>query len=101
MLANSFERIHRANLACMGILPLQLPEGWRPGTLGLCPGDMIDLAWDLGSLTPRCSIAISIRRQDGSRRAAEAVALLETAREVALVQAGGMIPTILARAMMP
>ena len=35
VLAEGFERIHRANLAGMGILPLQFPDGESADSLGL------------------------------------------------------------------
>ena len=100
VLANSFERIHRANLVCMGILPLQMPQGWRPQELGLVPGDIIEIEWDLTALSPRCPILVTVRRKaTGGTEAGTATALLDTAREVALIQAGGIIPTILKQAL--
>ncbi len=95
VLANSFERIHRANLVGMGVVPLRLPEGWRPEALGLRPGDVIEVALDLDTLAPRAAIPVAIRRADGGTTEGTASALLETAREVALIRGGGMIPTIL------
>ena len=35
VIAESFERIHRTNLACMGVLPLQFAPGENALTLGL------------------------------------------------------------------
>ncbi|MDJ0387003.1 aconitate hydratase AcnA [Roseomonas sp. E05] len=99
VLASSFERIHRANLVGMGVLPLKLPADWHPEALGLAPGDTIELRWDLAALAPRAEVPIVLRRASGERRAAVATALLDTAREVTLVQAGGMIPLILRRAL--
>ena len=100
VLANSFERIHRANLVCMGIRPLQLPEGWRPDELGLLPGDTLRIDWNLASLTPRARIAVELRRSaTGEAVHGEAVALLDTKREIGLIQAGGIIPMILRRAL--
>ena len=100
VLANSFERIHRANLVCMGILPLQMPPEWRPQELGLTPGDIIEIGWNQASLAPRCTMPITLRRAaDGNTEIGAATALLDTAREVSLIQAGGMIPTILRQAL--
>lgn len=99
VLANSFERIHRSNLVGMGVLPLRLPEGWRFDTVGLATGDTIEIDWNLDALTPRAAVPVTIRRADGSAQSGAATALLETAREVALVQGGGMIPTILRKAL--
>ena len=99
VLANSFERIHLANLIGMGVLPLRLPAGWRPGTLGLVPGDVVEVALDLATLSPRAAIGVTLRRADGRVEAGMATALLDTARDVALIRGGGMIPTILRRAL--
>ncbi|MBR0668739.1 aconitate hydratase AcnA [Roseomonas hellenica] len=99
VLANSFERIHRANLVGMGVLPLRLPDGWRPEALGIAPGDTIEVALDLATLAPRAAVPVAIRRADGSTLCGHATAMLETAREVALIQGGGMIPAILRKAL--
>jgi aconitate hydratase len=98
VLANSFERIHRANLICMGVLPLQLPAGWQPEALRLRAGDVMEIGWDLAALAPRCAVPVTLRRT-GSEEVLNgiATALLDTAREVALVKAAGIIPTILRR----
>ena len=100
VLANSFERIHRANLVCMGVLPLQLPDSWRPQALGLHPGDTLEIAWDPAALAPRCPVAVTLRRAiSGETIEGRGTAVLDTAREVSLVQAGGIIPTILNHAL--
>ncbi len=98
VLAKSFERIHRANLVGMGVVPLRIPEGWRPETLRLRPGDTIEVALDLDALTPRGAVAVTLRRGHEVTQGI-ATALLETAREVALIRGGGMIPTILREAL--
>ena len=96
VLANSFERIHRANLICMGILPLRLPQGWRPRELGLVPGDVVEVAADLAGLRPHAELRVVLRRTaSGETISGTATALLETQREVTLIQAGGIIPAIL------
>ena len=100
VLANSFERIHRANLVCMGVLPLQLPRGWRAVGMGLVPGDLVEVDWNLAALTPRCDVAVRLHRASSCAiESGVAVALLDTEREVALVQAGGIIPMILVRSL--
>ncbi len=101
VLANSFERIHRQNLVGMGVLPLRLPAGWRPQGLDLRPGDVIALDLDLASLTPRAAVPVTLRRAAGGTLSGSAIAEVETAREVGLVQGGGMIPAILRRALAP
>jgi aconitate hydratase len=99
VLASSFERIHRSNLIGMGVLPLRLPEGWRAQELGLRPGDMIEIGWDPASLAPRAMLPVRLRRASGAVEEGQATALLDTARDVALIRAGGIIPMILQRAL--
>ncbi|HWL83881.1 MAG TPA: aconitate hydratase AcnA [Roseomonas sp.] len=99
VLANNFERIHRANLVGMGVLPLKLPVAWKPETLGLQPGDVIEIGWDAEALSPHAPVAVTLRRGSGEALSTQATALLETTREVRLVQAGGMIPLILRQAL--
>lgn len=50
VLANSFERIHRANFVCVGVVSLQEPGGWRPDSLRLAPGDTIEIEWKTAEL---------------------------------------------------
>jgi aconitate hydratase len=100
VLALSLERIHRANLVCMGVLPLRLPEGWRPRELGIVPGDTLEIAWDPASLVPHGKVPVVLRRAaSGELVAGTATALLETAREVVLIRSGGIIPMILRQAL--
>lgn len=97
LLANSLERIHRSNLIGMGILPLRLPDGWRPDTLGLTPESEIVIDWRPEAWSPRCEIEVRIVGPEGVQ-AGVATAFVETEAEVALLHAGGMISRILQRA---
>jgi aconitate hydratase len=99
VLAQGFERIHRSNLVGMGILPLRLPPAWRPDALKLVPGDEVEVHSDPQGLAPRTPIRVVLRRASGAIESCEATALLETALDVALIQAGGVIPMILRRAL--
>ncbi|MDQ2104976.1 aconitase family protein, partial [Azospirillum isscasi] len=99
VLARSFERIHRSNLVGMGILPLRLPPSWSPETLGLTPGDRVEIHADASALVPRASVRVTVHRKSGGSETGEATALLETALDVALIRAGGVIPMILRRAL--
>ncbi|MFC0406832.1 aconitate hydratase AcnA [Roseomonas elaeocarpi] len=95
VLANSFERIHRSNLVGMGVLPLRLPGDWRAEAMALQPGDTLAIDWDPAGLEPWRRIAVTLHRAGGETVSTTATALIETAREVRLLQAGGMIPLIL------
>jgi aconitate hydratase len=95
VLACSFERIHRSNLIGMGILPLRLPKGVGPQTLGLWPGDRIEIDAVPGTLSPRRDVPVRILRADGHIEPMIATAAVETQLEVELLRAGGVIPSIL------
>ncbi|NEI03036.1 aconitate hydratase AcnA [Rhizobium leguminosarum] len=95
VLASSFERIHRANLIGMGVLPLRLPAGLAPVDLRLQPGDMLNIRADPASIRPRCSVEVNVRRGELPILSFAATAAVETAAEVAILRAGGVLPLIL------
>ena len=59
VLAASFERIHRANLIGMGVLPLRLPQGVTPQTLALTVHDMVEIDADPARITPRGEVPVT------------------------------------------
>lgn len=95
VIAVSFERIHRANLIGMGILPLRLPAGVTPQSLAIRPGDQIHIGADARALAPRGPIPVRVTRKDGTVDAFVATAAVETRLEVDLLRRGGVIPSIL------
>jgi aconitate hydratase len=97
VLAVSFERIHRSNLVGMGILPLLLPEGVRPQSLALQPGDRVEVDAAPERIAPGAEIDVAIVRADGTRTALRARAAVETQLEASLLRQGGVLPAILRR----
>lgn len=95
IMAASFERIHRTNLIGMGILPLTLPEGVTPESLGLKPGDTFDLDWEKARGAPRQSVPVTLLRASRQRDTLGMRAAIETSLEVELLAAGGLIPHVL------
>ncbi|WP_066817272.1 aconitate hydratase AcnA [Sphingomonas mali] len=95
VLAASFERIHRSNLVNMGILPLRLPADRHPSTLALAPEDRIEIEAPADTLTPRAIVPVAIHRRDGGVERFDAAAQVETALELSVLRAGGIIPLIL------
>jgi aconitate hydratase len=95
VLAVSIERIHRSNLIGMGILPLRFPPGVGPQTLALESGDRVGIEVDPAALAPRMQLPVRILRRDGRVETVLATAAVETQLEVALLRAGGVIPSIL------
>lgn len=92
--ASSFERIHRSNLVNMGIAPVVLPAGWHPDNLGWRPEDTLDIELPEG-LGRRCRARLTVSRSDGRTLTAETEILVETAQEVEVLAAGGLMPFIL------
>ena len=100
VLARSFERIHRSNLIGMGILPLRIISADRhPNRLDVKPDDLIEIDAPAASLSPRCHIPVAIRRSSGAIDRIETIAAIETNLEVELLRVGGVIPSVLHRAL--
>ena len=97
VLALSFERIHRSNLIGMGILPLRLPPHCSPAVLRIAAGDRFEIDAMPERVHPRCAVPVRLHRADGRIETLEALAAVETALEIALLQHGGVIPYILQR----
>ncbi|WP_134725804.1 aconitate hydratase AcnA [Paracoccus luteus] len=99
VLAVGFERIHRANLIGMGVLPLRLPEGVTPASLALRVGDVIGIDADPAALVPRGPVPVVVRREDGRTQTLAAQAAVETTLEIETLRQGGLMPMILRRVM--
>jgi aconitate hydratase len=96
VVARSFERIHRANLVDMGVLPLQFPDGVSAETLGLDGTERFDLV-GLGKLAPRMTATLVVHRKDGRVDRQPVTVRLDTPVEIEYLKAGGILPYVLAR----
>jgi len=97
VIAGSFERIHRQNLVCMGVLPLQFPAGVTRETLALDGSETFDLVELQRSAVPRGEVLLAIRRADGRVDLVALRCRIETASERDVWAAGGMMPFVLDR----
>ncbi|MCE8023166.1 aconitate hydratase AcnA [Billgrantia aerodenitrificans] len=95
VLAVSFERIHRSNLIGMGILPLAMPQGMSAASLAIGTGDRLEIEAEAGRLVPRAEIPVTVWRASGESERFLATVQVETQAEIALLEAGGVIPSIL------
>ena len=91
IIAESFERIHRSNLVGMGVAPLQLPEGVSWQTLKLTGTERIDVSGITPDMAPRATVKCTIHRDDGTRETVELRCRLDTRREIAWYQSGGIL----------
>lgn len=88
IVAEGFERIHRTNLVGMGVLPLQFKEGVNRLTLGLDGTELYDV---VGDIKPGCDLALVITRQNGEKLDVAVTCRLDTADEVHVYHAGGVL----------
>nr|WP_249079346.1 aconitate hydratase AcnA [Parasaccharibacter sp. TMW 2.1884] len=96
VIAEDFERIHRANLAGMGVLPLTFPKGVTRQTLGLTGQEEVSI--DLPArLEPRQPVRVCFTAPDGMEQVVQATLQLETEAELAYVAQGGILPYVLQR----
>ena len=86
--AEGFERIHRTNLIGMGVLPLEFMPGTDRRTLGLDGTETYDV---VGARTPRATLTLVVRRRDGQRVDVPVTCRLDTAEEVSIYDAGGVL----------
>ena len=88
VVAEDFERIHRQNLVGMGALPLQFKEGVNRHTLNINGTEIFDIE---GEVSARGEMTLVIHRKDGSVDKAPVICRLDTADEVKMYNAGGML----------
>nr|WP_294544619.1 Fe/S-dependent 2-methylisocitrate dehydratase AcnD [uncultured Rhodopila sp.] len=86
--AEGFERIHRTNLIGMGVLPLEFKPGVNRLTLGLDGTETYDVT---GARTPRADLTLVVHRRDGSSVEVPVTCRLDTAEEVSIYEAGGVL----------
>ncbi len=88
IVAEGFERIHRTNLVGMGVLPLEFKPGVNRKTLGIDGSETFDV---VGERTPRCDLTLVIHRRNGERVEVPVTCRLDTAEEVSIYEAGGVL----------
>ncbi|WP_058835685.1 Fe/S-dependent 2-methylisocitrate dehydratase AcnD [Luteimonas abyssi] len=88
IVAEGFERIHRTNLIGMGVLPLEFEAGTTRLTLGLDGTETYDV---VGARTPRATLTLVVRRRDGTTAEVPVICRLDTAEEVSIYEAGGVL----------
>ncbi|MEO6679873.1 MAG: Fe/S-dependent 2-methylisocitrate dehydratase AcnD, partial [Pseudomonas sp.] len=86
--AEGFERIHRTNLVGMGVLPLEFLPGTDRKTLKIDGTETYDV---IGERTPRAQLTLLINRKNGERVEVPVTCRLDTAEEVSIYEAGGVL----------
>ncbi|TOG23576.1 Fe/S-dependent 2-methylisocitrate dehydratase AcnD [Vibrio parahaemolyticus] len=88
IVAEGFERIHRTNLVGMGVLPLQFKPDVNRNTLELDGTELYDV---VGEIKPGADLALVITRSNGEKVDVPVTCRLDTADEVHVYNAGGVL----------
>lgn len=93
VIAESFERIHRSNLAGMGVLPLQFKgDSWKG--LGLDGSEVYSIS-GIKNIAPRCTLQAVAKKPDGTEIKFDVLCRLDTAVEIVYFKHGGILNYVL------
>ena len=93
VIAESYERIHRTNLVCMGILPLQFNDGDTATSIGLTGHETFDIT-GLGDGSAK-SVQVKATGKDGNAKTFSVRVRIDTPNEVEYYQNGGILHYVL------
>ena len=93
VIAESYERIHRTNLVCMGILPLEYRPGENAKSLGLNGEEAFTITGFNADDARHASVVA--RDADGNVKTFEAVVRIDTPKEREYFEHGGILHYVL------
>jgi aconitate hydratase len=88
IVAEGFERIHRTNLVGMGVLPLEFKAGENRASYAIDGTETFDVS---GEIIPGATLTLVINRQNGECVEVPVTCRLDTADEVSVYEAGGVL----------
>jgi len=92
VIVESYERIHRSNLAGMGILPLQFAAGDSRTSLGLTGEEVFHIE---GVKKGAKTVSVVAVRDDGLRLNFDVIVRIDSAREWDYYENGGILRYVL------
>ena len=95
IIAEGYERIHRSNLVCMGVLPLQFKDGESAASLGLDGSETFGITGIAAGIEPRQLAQVSVTRAGGSGTRFEAIVRIDAPAEVEYFRQGGILQMVL------
>jgi aconitate hydratase len=96
VIVKSFERIHRANLIGMGVLPLQFKPGDSAQSLNIDGTETFTIEGiNGGNVKPLQDVAMVITRTNGSTQRVPLTLRIDTGIEVDYLKHGGILPYVL------
>jgi aconitate hydratase len=96
VIAQSYERIHRSNLAMMGVLPLQFEKGQSAESLGLTGEEVISVYVD-ENVKPRDTIEATAVSSEGKEITFKVIVRFDSEVEIDYYRNGGILQTVLRR----
>jgi aconitate hydratase len=99
VVTESFERIHRANLVFLGVLPLIFKDGVTRKSLNLDGSEVINLTGIEDGIKPRMDVQCKITRTDGSSVEVALLCRIDTLDEVDYYLHGGILQYVLRKMM--
>ncbi|MCB1933145.1 MAG: aconitate hydratase AcnA, partial [Candidatus Accumulibacter sp.] len=99
VIARSFERIHRANLVGMGVLPLQFMADDSAMALALRGDETYEIRGLGPDLVPMQNLTLVILRADGERLERSLLCRIDTPIEIQYYWSGGILPYVLGELM--
>ncbi len=94
VITESFERIHRSNLVCMGVLPLEFVPGTGRESLGLDGSELYTIS-GIADLAPGRELEVATHREDGSTDSFKVKARIDTPAELEYYRHGGVLHYVL------
>ncbi len=88
IVAEGFERIHRTNLVGMGVLPLEFKAGENRKTYAI---DGTEIFAVEGEISPLAELTVVMTRSGGEQLEIPVTCRLDTAEEVTVYEAGGVL----------
>ncbi len=95
VLAESYERIHRSNLAGMGVLPFQFKDGESAESLGVTGEEIFDFQGIDESLKPGADIRVTAKTKNGASKDFTVICRLDTPVEIEYFKNGGILQTVI------
>jgi aconitate hydratase len=95
VIVRNFERIHRANLVFMGVLPLQFKDGASAQSLGIEGSETIDLLGIESGIQPMQDVTMVVHRKDGRTDRVPLTLRIDTPIEADYYRHGGILPYVL------
>ncbi|HJQ62669.1 MAG TPA: aconitate hydratase AcnA [Burkholderiales bacterium] len=95
VVVRNFERIHRANLVFMGVLPLQFKDGASVQSLKIDGSETIDIQGIENGIAPMQDVTMVVHRKSGQTDKVPLRLRIDTPIEVDYYRHGGILPYVL------